>query len=154
MHIGWVKIHRSITEHWLYKEKPFCMFGAWIDLLLLANHEDRKFPLGDKIITIKRGQMVTSFRSLSERWGWGMGRVKRFLNLICIDNMISINSTTNGTLLTIVNYDVYQISDTQTERERNANGTLAEHLRNDSGTIAERNKNIKNEKNEDSLCEL
>lgn len=148
MHIGWVKIHRSITEHWLYKEKPFCMFGAWIDLLLMANHEDRKFPLGDKIITIKRGQMVTSFRSLSERWGWGMGRVKRFLNLICVDNMISINSTTNGTLLTIVNYDVYQISDTQTERERNANGTLVEHLRNDSGTIAERNKNIKNEKND------
>ena len=40
---GWVCTHRKICEHWLWKdENPFDKRSAWIDLIMMANHEDKK----------------------------------------------------------------------------------------------------------------
>ena len=105
---GWVAIHRSILEHWLHNDKPFCKFGAWIDLVLLANHEEKKFLATTGLITISRGQLMTSYRSLSERWGWSKDKVSRFLNTLESDGMIQRNQDKFRTLLTIVNYGFYQ----------------------------------------------
>ena len=65
MQLGWIKLQRSITEHWLHEDKPFNRFGAWIDLLLMANHDARKLPTRTGVLTIERGQMLTSTRSLA-----------------------------------------------------------------------------------------
>ena len=134
MQQGWVCLHRSFMEHWLYESKPFCDAMAWVDLVLLANHEGRKFVVEGSVINIERGQTFTSYRSLQVRWGWGAGKVKRYLELLERDGMIAIKTFKNGTLLTLVNYEVYQ--DT-----RNANGTVAERKRNGSGTQTERKRN-------------
>lgn len=37
---GWISLYRSIQEHWLWKDAE--MLRAWLDLLLLANYEDKK----------------------------------------------------------------------------------------------------------------
>jgi len=51
---GWIKLHRKIQEHWLYQEKrKFSRFEAWIDLLMMMNHEDSKVILGNEIIERK-----------------------------------------------------------------------------------------------------
>ena len=138
---GWVKIQRSVTDSWIYKSKPFCQFAAWVDLILLVNHEEKKIPVNGKMITIQRGQTYTSIRSLAERWGWSLSRVKRYIDVLEMDNMVNTEKNANGTLLTLVNYSLYQdaqnANETETERKRNANETRAE-----------RNKNIKNEKND------
>ena len=34
---GFVGVHRSLQEHWLWDEKPFSKGQAWIDLIMLAN---------------------------------------------------------------------------------------------------------------------
>ena len=50
---GYVPVYRSIQDHWLWtatKKQPFGKGQAWIDLLLLANHSDHKFLLGNEII--------------------------------------------------------------------------------------------------------
>ena len=143
MQQGWIALNRSVLDHWVHNEKPFCIFGAWVDLILMANHEEKKMPLNGDIIQIKRGQMFTSYRSLSERWGWGIGRVKRFLKMLEQDEMITTKSSKNGTLLTLVNYSNFQ-------NVRNDNGTITEHKRNDNGTITERNNNINNDNNENN----
>ena len=39
---GWIKLHRSIQDSWLWKKYPFSEGQAWIDLLMLANYEDEK----------------------------------------------------------------------------------------------------------------
>lgn len=108
--VGYVAIFRQIFNHWLWQEKPFSKGQAWIDLLLLANHSDHKKPKGDKIITYRRGDVNRSVLFLADRWGWDRKTVKRFLRVLEADNMIVVKGTTQGTTITIVNYDFWQKS--------------------------------------------
>ena len=140
---GWVSIHRSVLDNFVWFDKPFNMGAAWIDLILMANHEDNKFPVNGNLIVVKRGQTYTSCRSLAERWGWSLGKVKRFIDLLEREKMVNTERTKNGTLLTLVKYDNFQ--DTW-----NTNGTQTERRRNTNGTQTERNNNDNNENNENN----
>lgn len=108
--MGWVKIDRSITEHWLWDDskEPFDKRSAWIDLLLMANHRDFKAQRRGKIIVRKRGEVNTSTTHLADRWHWSRGKVLRYLKLLESDGMITINGTADGTTLTIENYAKWQ----------------------------------------------
>ncbi len=66
---GWVKLHRQITEHWIYDDKPYDRRSAWNDLIMSANHKDGKLNIGNQIIVVKRGSFITSEVKLGERWG-------------------------------------------------------------------------------------
>ena len=155
---GWVHLHRSFMDHWLYGKKPFCDAMAWVDLILLANHESNKFYVDGDVVNIERGQTFTSYRSLSNRWGWGAPRIKKFLELLEREKMLEVKTFKNGTLLTLVNYEVYQdtrnANVTQTERNRNVTVTQTERNRNVTVTKQEckNEKNDKNEKNLTSEC--
>lgn len=141
MQQGWIRVHRSLMEHWLHEDKPFGKFGAWVDLLLMANHEARKMSIGGEFTTIERGQLFTSSLSLSERWGWSRGKVERFLKQLENDQMMERKRTPNGQLLTLVNYSVYQDLST-------TNGHQTDSRRTSNGQPTDTNNKLKNVKNE------
>ena len=105
---GWIKLSRGLEDHWLWNDKPFSKGQAWIDLLFLANHKDEKFVFRGKLITGKRGCVYRSISFLSERWGWDRKKTVTFLKLLESDGMVTTDSTTHGTTVTIVNYGKYQ----------------------------------------------
>lgn len=105
---GWISVHRTIFDNWLWEEKPFSKGQAWIDLLLLANSSDRKVPFGKKLVLVKRGEKMISMRQLEQRWGWSNNKVKNFLNILQDDGMINYKCTTKNTVYSIVNYNDYQ----------------------------------------------
>lgn len=111
MAYGWISIHRKIQDNLIWNDKPFNRGAAWIDLLLLANHEDRQVLFNGNAIRVKRGEKITSLRQLSERWGWSITKVKKFLNLLSDEKMISYKSDSKKTVYNIVNYEVYQDSE-------------------------------------------
>ena len=111
MSYGWISIHRKIQDNLIWNDKPFNRGAAWIDLLLLANHEDRQVLFNGNAIRVKRGEKITSLRQLSERWGWSITKVKKFLNLLSDEKMISYKSDSKKTVYNIVNYEVYQDSE-------------------------------------------
>ncbi len=137
---GWIKLHRPIQDHWLWEDKPFSKGQAWIDLLILANHADNKFLLGNELILVERGSFITSEYKLSERWGWPKSKVRRFLELLEKDGMIEKKSNQKRTTINIENYSVYQEARTTAEPLLNYYRTTAEPLLNP-------NKNEKNDKN-------
>ncbi|WP_322020128.1 hypothetical protein [Clostridium butyricum] len=55
---GWQKIYRDIQDHWLWEDKPFSRGQAWIDLILLVNHEDNKTLIDGELIEVKRGRKL------------------------------------------------------------------------------------------------
>ncbi len=137
MAVGWISIHRQLQEHWLWEEKPFSRGQAWVDLLLMANHEDSKFPLGNQLIEAKRGDVVTSEVKLMERWGWSKSKVRAFLNLLENDSMIIKKTDSKKTTLTVLNYGVWQDSQTakepkkdQTETARRPDGDTINNINN------------------------
>lgn len=116
---GWVRIHRKIQDCWIWNvDTPFDERSAWIDLFMLANHKDVKMFFRGELITVKRGERITSIRTLANRWKWSRDKVSRFLKLLEADNMITRDSDNHRTLLSIVNYGVYQ-DWTDTEQTQN-----------------------------------
>ncbi len=111
---GWIKVYRQIQEHWVWRDPE--KLRAWLDLILMANHESQKFETREGLITIRRGQFVTSIEKLSRRWGWSKNRTYRFLKMLESDNMLKRKANRYSTTLTIVNYDKFQ-------DKQNANGT-------------------------------
>lgn len=109
---GWISIHRTLQKHWLWKDKPFSKGQAWIDLIMLANHEDCRFPHGNQLIDVKRGDVITSELKLADRWGWSKTKVRNFLELLKNDSMIVKKTDQKKTTLSIVNYGVWQDSQT------------------------------------------
>ena len=105
---GWISIYRSITDNWVWSEKPFSIGQAWIDLLLMANHKDNKFYFNGQLITVKKGSFITSELKLMERWGWGNTKVRNFLKNLEKDGMIKHVPDKKQSTIYIENYGVYQ----------------------------------------------
>jgi hypothetical protein len=108
MENGWIKLYRQLTNNWVWQEKPFSKGQAFVDLILLANHEEGKMPYLDSVVTVKRGEVCRSVLWLAERWGWGREKARRFLKQLEADGMITVNATTHRTTITLVNYGLYQ----------------------------------------------
>ena len=152
MQQGWIKLHRSLMEHWLHDDKPFCRFGAWVDLLLMANHDARKIIVCGSPLTIEQGQLFTSTVSLGAKWGWSRSKVERFLTSLENDLMIERKRTPSGVLVTLVNYSIYQDSKQVGEHQTNTKRTCNEHQTNIERTSDEHQTNTnKNDKNEENV---
>lgn len=124
---GWISIHRKIQSHWLYEEnRKFSKFEAWIDLLLLANHQDRKILLGNQLVDVKRGSFITSDLKLMNRWSWSKTKVRKFLSVLEKDEMITRNPDKKKTIITICNYNDYQKLKTTENPEKDLQETTAE----------------------------
>lgn len=113
--VGWIKIHRKIQECWIWQEKPFDKGRAWVDLILLAMHRDKKLLVDNEVIVIERGSFMTSVLKLADRWGWSRNKVLRFLDVLESEQMLNTKRTPKGTLVTIVKYEDYQVGDTTDE---------------------------------------
>lgn len=115
---GWISVHRSIQEHYLWDDKPFSKGQAWIDLLLLANHSEAKVLLGNDFVKVERGSFITSELKLMDRWGWSKTKVRAFLQVLENDLMIVKKTDRKKTTISIVNYSVYQNLQTTEEPQK------------------------------------
>lgn len=105
---GWIKVHRRMLDHWIWQEKPFSRGQAWVDLLLLVNHDEKKVLFDGKLVSVSRGHKITSLRQLSERWGWSTNKIKKFLEQLKNDKMLDFKCDKKKTLIAIDSYSVYQ----------------------------------------------
>lgn len=144
---GWVSIHRSLQSHWLWADKPFSRGQAWIDILLLANHQDNKFLLGNELVEVEQGSFITSEVKLMERWGWSKSKVRSFLKLLESDEMLIKKSDTKKTTLTVVNYKHYQDKETTKEPPKNHQETAKEPPKDTNNNV----NNVNNENKKENI---
>lgn len=149
---GYIKLFRDIQDNELLwdESEPFDRRSAWIDLLLLANHKDKKIFYDGELLTVKRGQHLTSSRKLAEKWGWSRGKVERFMSVLESEQMVTRKRATQrataGTLITIVNYDIYQGDNTSDEPH------MIPQTEPHTEPHTDINKNDKNVKNDIYIC--
>lgn len=99
---GWVKLHRKLLEWEWYGDAH--MVHLLVHLLLTASHENREY----KGMTIKRGQVVTSKKQLSEALNMSETSVMRRLRRLEVDRFVDLKVDQYRTTITICNYDSYQ----------------------------------------------
>lgn len=110
---GWISLHRKLQNNWVWKaDKKFTKGQAWVDILLLVNHEPGTIFFNSEVVQVDEGEHITSEIKLSERWGWSRTKVRNFLDLLEEDGMI-LNKKEKGkrTRLKVLNYGDYQKSE-------------------------------------------
>lgn len=152
--IGWIKLHRKIQDCFIWNDKPYDKARAWIDLLLLAMHRDKKLLIDGNVVVIERGSFMTSRLKLANRWGWSIKKVDSYLTMLENEKMVTTVRTPKGTTLTIVNYDDYQVLGTTEDTTKDIAEDTTEVTTQDTTEVTTEDiqkKNIKNNKNNKEL---
>lgn len=161
---GFISLYRAIENHWLVgfgkmenppKQDPrrpnFCRTVAWIDLIMRCHYRDGYVINKGSKMRLERGQLLGAISWLAHRWNWTPKAVRRFLDQLEDDGMITREQPTNtartnsentekptdvrpkasaarskrGNLTAVIsvcNYDLYQKSHTQQGQARGRQG--------------------------------
>ena len=140
---GWIKLHRDIQQHWIFSFDEPDKGLAWIDLLMMANIEPKKFMIKGQMIFCDRGQLAVSQETLQTRWNWSRNKVRNYLEMLKKDGMITISSNHLTSIITICNYSGFQDNEpSEGTSEGKPEGTSeGKRLKNI------RNKELKNKRN-------
>ena len=129
--IGWIKIHRQILEWEWYSDNN--TFRVFLHLILKANHKEKRF----KGMELKIGTVITSRDILAIETGLSVRQIRTALDKLKSTNEVTINTSSQGTIIQLVNYKKYQLTTNEATNERPMNDQQATT-----------NKNEKKEKNE------
>jgi hypothetical protein len=124
---GFIAIVRGILDHPLVgARKPYSALEAWLWFLLEAVWKTQRigFQAGRYIGTLEleRGQLSYSLRFIARKLGWSVKRVRAFLDRLEADGMITTQTGTGQTLITICNYNTYQTAVIRGNTSAHANG--------------------------------
>lgn len=149
--MGWVKVYRKLLKSPTWEAANNNRKVLMITILLLANHKDNDIYLKDGTkFTVKKGQLLTSWDSLSKQCGVSREVVKKALNFFKKVGFSHQESpqgrTQNGTLITVANWELYQSNekiDPKADPKQDLEQTPSRPL----------NKNVKNEKKNNLFVE-
>lgn len=140
---GYIKLYRKIEDSIVWTNSD--MLKLWLLCLTKAAHTERKFLFNGKELRLEAGQFVTGRKSLTDDFNKGVKpkdkanerTLWRYIKQLEKEEMLSINSNAQYSVISIVNWCSYQQSDQQ--------------LSNDCPTPVHQvstNKNDKNDKND------
>lgn len=104
-------IDRKLLEDELWTAEPFTKGQAWVDLIGRASYKDGELT--------KRGELIITERGLADRWKWPKPKVRRFLEWLEKEGMITRtkmrtkNRSGYRTKINVEKYSIYQ--DVRTE---------------------------------------
>lgn len=137
---GWIKIHRKIKGWEWYDDAN--TFRLFFHCLIMANHTDKSWR-GN---TIKRGEFITSYDTLSKELKLSVKQIRVALNKLKRTSEVATKSTTQHTVIQVLRYDEYQMEGKQ-DGNQGANGGQTRGKRGATTKNDKNNKNVKNDKN-------
>lgn len=144
---GWVKLHRSIlTWEWFTDVNTAHFFEYCI---VKANHDDDTW----RGIRIKRGSFLSSYETMRVESGLTVQKIRTAIEKLKSTGEITSEATNNYTIITVCNYDNYQIETKQEQQAIQQAGQQAiQHAEQHTTQQQTRNKEEKNkeDKKEDT----
>ena len=151
---GWIKIHRKILDNPIVC-KDTETFTIWMYLLLNATHKEIDMLFEGKKITLKKGQLITGRKSISEKLSISESKVQRVLKMFEIEQQIEQQTTKHNRLISIINWEQYQEIEQQNEQQVNNNRTTTEQQLNTNKNVRMKEcKNVRNVVVDESIKEL
>lgn len=103
---GYISLHRKLRDNPIYKNSG--ILHLFIELLLMAAHEQTTFTFNKQTITLERGQLLTGRFKLSEATGIPPGTIHSYLASLTALGIISTRPSNKFTVITLLKYDEYQ----------------------------------------------
>ena len=133
---GWIKLHRGLTNwEWINSHKHLALFTH---LLLRSNHKKTKW----RGKTIDAGQLLTGRKQLSLWTGLSEQNIRTVLKDLKSTNEITIESFSQHSIITILNWKTYQ----QSTNEPTSKLTSVQPASNQQVTTSKNVKNVNNVK--------
>lgn len=136
---GFVKLHRKLIAWGWYQD--YVVKDVFLHLLLTANFKDSQW-MG---VTLKKGQLVTSYKHLSEDLAFSVRQVRTAIDKLKSTGEITTEATNRFTLITVVNWKEYQLFK-ENETSETASNETNKRQTNDKQATNERQQR-KNDKN-------
>lgn len=140
---GWIKLHRKIWDSpTVTRDSDY--LAVWIYLITHATHKEYKTYFNGSKIVVKPGQLITGRKKIAAITRVSESKIFRILK--CFENEQQIEQQTkpSGSVISIVNWDKYQINEQPNEQQMNNERTTNEQPMN---TIQEL-KELKEQKEE------
>lgn len=122
---GWIKLNRKLLQSPCFQNRE--LLQLWIWLLLSVNHEEGKAMIGNQIIKVSSGQTLTGRNKIAEATGLNSSKVERLLKVLEIEQQIEQQTFTKYRIITVTNWNKYQIVEQQSEQQVNNKRTASEH---------------------------
>ena len=107
----WIKTYESLLEWEWFTDGN--MLKLWTYLLLSANYRDKRWHG----IEVKRGQLVTTLASLSEKTNISVRGVRTCLDRLKDSNEITEKTTNKYRIITICKYESYQSAENENDKQ-------------------------------------
>jgi len=140
MNNGWIKIYRKMLDNPVVM-KDADHLAVWMYLLLKATHDEYPVMFGGKKIVLRSGQLITGRKKIADAVGVNESKVFRILKLFKSEQQIEQQTSNQNSLISILNWELYQTCEQQNEQRVNNQCTTDEQRVNT-------NKNVKNVNNE------
>lgn len=125
---GWFAMNRAMFSHPIFKGRPERV-AAWAWMLATAAWRDTNQDAGGKQVAVKRGQLLTSYRQMSEATGVPIQPLRTLINQLSASHAINTDTNTGRLLITIRNYDKYQTPPQDTNTGSNGQSTRDQHTK-------------------------
>src|SRR5690625_286544 len=120
---GFVSVHRKLMNNAVWSDPNY--LKLWLYCLFEASHQDREQLIGNQKIEIERGQFPTGRFSLSDAMNKGVKPKQRLTDRTWwrhLENlekwgMLTIKTTNKYSVVTIVNYDIYQYKQKEDDQQ-------------------------------------
>ena len=134
---GWVRLHRRLLEH------PRCSdpdwVAVWVYLLLNATHAPIRKVFNGRDVILRPGQLICGRYVIATATGVHPSKVQRVLTLLKIDQQIDQQGGNKSSIITILNWALYQGVDQQIDQQ-----TISSRSTNDQQSITlQEQKNIR-----------
>jgi len=103
---GWIKLHRALKHNPIYKESK--AVHCWIECLLRANHKEEVVYLKRDKIKLDSGMFVMGREEFGKSVGMSGSTAWYWLSRFEADSMVDIKKTTQGSIVTVLNWNHYQ----------------------------------------------
>lgn len=119
---GFIKLHRKIKDSPLWKDLNSKQRDIFINLLMMANHKGSMWIFDGIEYKLKPGQMITSLESIKKECAKDVSiqNIRTCLLKLEKHGFLTNKSTNKNRLITIENWELYQISEKKQQANQQA----------------------------------
>ncbi|MDQ7094182.1 hypothetical protein REC12_11335 [Desulfosporosinus sp. PR] len=145
---GYIGLFRELLDKPIWQQSTPEQKTILVTLLLMANHQEKEWEWKGKKFKAKPGQFVTSLEKIQLKTGKGvtLQNVRTALKRFEKYEFLTDESTKTGRLVTIVNWELYQVKKLRSNKDPNSCLTDDQQTTNSQLTPNNNDNNVKNDK--------